>query len=331
MGGVVRRLAARGLGITHIIPPYKPMFFYDHWINPEVEDIVYIKKYSVEKGVKKIQHIFETPVGTISSVVGRNPNDNVLTSSPEIPFIKNSEDWRVLNYIFKRMISTMRPNYKEMELDQEDLGSSGFTIAVIDKTPFQRAWIEVASLELTIMDLKLGEEGFLEFVEIQEEFHKKAAEITAGCPSPHVLLIDNITNVISPKLYKKYTEPFYQLYSNAFRGTDKKLAVHFDGLFRHIKDEVRKSSFDIIDSFTVPPTGNVSVAEAKDFFPGKQIFINLPPHLARAEDKQLREEYSRIVDDWGSKVLTIEHVEDLPPEALEKHLSAALDVCGYSD
>ena len=330
-GGLLRRLSARGVGITHVVPPYKPMFFYDLWINPELDDVIYSQTFYIERGVNKVRHTYETPVGTIWSVTGRNPDDNLLSSSPEIPFIKEPPDWKVLTYIFKGMVDAMRPNYKEMALDQEDLGGNGFTIAVVDKTPFQRAWIEVASIERAVFDAKLEAEEFLEFVKVQEIFHKKAAELTAGCPSPHVLLIDNITNVISPQLYRQYCQPYYKFYSDAFKGTDKKLAVHFDGLFRHLKEAMQESTFDIIDSFTVPPIGDVSITEAKEFFPEKQIFVNLPPHLARADEKELREGYGKIVDEWGSKKLVIEHVEDLPPEALEKHLVAAMDVCGYLD
>jgi hypothetical protein len=328
-GGLLRRLSARGVGITHLVPPYRPNFLYDFSINPELEEVVYSKTFYIEGGVNKCRHTFDTPIGSIWSVTGEHRNNEVQTSSPIIPFIKSKADWSVLNYIFREMANHIRPNYKEMELDQEDLGESGFTIAVLDKTPFQRAWIEVASLEEAISGAMDETEEFLGFVDIQKEIHKKAAEIAAGCPSPHVLLIDNITNIISPKLYQKYCQPFYKIYSDCFRGTNKKLAIHFDGLFRHLINVMRDSTFDIIDSFTVPPTGNVSIAEVKRLLPDKQIFVNLPPHLAFSDPTELRKGYSRIVDDWGSKVLTIEHVEDMPPETLESHFMAALDVCGY--
>jgi hypothetical protein len=36
-----------------------------------------------------------------------------------------------------------------------------------------------------------------------------------------------------------------------------------------------------------------------------------------------------VINEWGSKRLVIEHVEDMPPDRLEMHLNAALDVCGY--
>ena len=157
----------------------------------------------------------------------------------------------------------------------------------MDRTPFQRAWIELASLERTAIDFHGQSDEIVEFLSIQRRFHTKAAEITAGCPTPFVLLIDNITDIISPKLYEAHCLPTYKIYTDAFAGTDKKLCVHFDGRFRHLKTAIQNSTFDVIDSFTVPPVGDVSISEAKAFFPNKRIFVNLPPHLAWADTAEL--------------------------------------------
>lgn len=327
--GMVRRLTDRGMGITHIVPPYKPMFFFDAWINPYHKDIVYSQKHYCQNGVWMIQHTFETPVGTVDSIVGVNPGVNVLTHSTKTHFVKETDDWRVINYLFEKMLDIIVPNYDEMRGDQQDLGDGGTTIAVVDKSPFQRAWVEVATMDVTAMDFKFKPDLLLEFLDIHQRFHKKAAEITAGCPAQHVTMIDNITNIISPKYYREYCLPYYKIYSDALAGTGKKFAVHHDGLLRHISTEIHAATFDILDSFTVPPVGNISITEAKQFFPEKILAVNLPPHLAYANRQELLNGYVQIVSDHGKKQLIIEHVEDLPEEALENHLAAALDVCGY--
>lgn len=327
--GLVRRLTARGMGITHIVPPYKPMFFFDHMINPYHKDIIYQQRHYCENNVWMIQHTFETPVGKVDSIVGVNPGVNVLTHSAKTFFVKEVEDWRVINYIFQKMLEDMKPNYEEIKSDQEDLGTGGTTIAVVDKSPFQRAWVELATMERTAIDFKNKPDQFQEYLEIQMRFHRKAAEITADCPAHHITLIDNITNIISPKYYREYCMPVYDIYTAALRGTGKKFAVHHDGLLRHLANEIHESSIDIVDSFTVPPIGNISLTEAKEFFPEKTLSVNLPPHLAYASREELLVGYQKIIDEHGKKQLIIEHVEDLPEESLENHLTAALDVCGY--
>jgi hypothetical protein len=305
------------------------MFFFDHMINPGLENIVYTQVHFIEDGITKVRHLFETPAGSVDSIVGHNPDDNLFSSSPITHFVEQPEDWAVINYIFRSMLDEIRPNYDEMLLDQEDLGDGGYTIAVVDRTPFQRAWIELASMERTALDFRFKPDGLLKFLDIQHRFHEAAAEITAGCPSDHVLIIDNITSIISPDYYESYCLPYYEMYARAFEGTGKALAVHFDGLFAHLKNQISDSPFDIIDSFTVPPVGNVALREVRELWPDKTPFINLPPHLAHAGVDELHEGYAGIIEEWGSKILTIEHVEDLPPEQLELHLSAVLDVCGF--
>lgn len=327
--GVVRRLTQRGMGVTHIVPPYKPMFFFDHMINPFHEDIVYIKKHYCEHNVWMIQHIFETPLGTIDAIVGVNPGVNVMTHANKTYFVKTDADWLVINFIFQKMIDRMVPNYDEILHDQADLGTAGTTIAVVDKSPFQRAWIEMAGIQKTAFDFRDKPDSFLEYLDIQEKFHKKAAEITAGCPAQHITMIDNITNTISPKYYREYCMPYYDLYTSALAGTGKKFAVHHDGLMKHIAKEIHDASFNILDSFTMPPVGNISLSDARQLFPEKVISVNLPPHLAFGSRQELLEGYEIILSESGNKQLIIEHVEDMPEETLENHLTAALDVCGY--
>ncbi len=330
-GGWVRRLMRRGMGVTHIVPPYKPMFFFDTIVNPYVKGIEYSQTYYFENGVWRTRHRFNTPVGEIASVIGGNPGLGLATGHVCEPFIKERKDWKVINYLFRSMHEEMRPNHREVQMDQEDLGDSGVTIGVIDKTPFQRLWIELSSLEDAIYAVIDQQSEFLEFLDVQYTFHKKAAEICAASPAVHFELIDNITNTISPDLYREYCIPVYKLYTDAFKGTGKKLAVHHDGLMATLKNEMAEAPFDIIDSFTIPPVGDVTLTEAKRLWPDKLIFINLPPHLAHSNKAEIRKGYEEILKEWGSKKLVIEHVEDMPEEVLELHLNSALDVCGYSD
>jgi hypothetical protein len=328
-GGWARRLMQRGLCIIHIVVPYRPNISFPFQVNPYIKEVRYSYTSFYENGIWKTRHVLETPVGMVDSIVCRNPNISIATEATESHFIKHPKDWLVVNYLFRTMVDSMRPNYEELERDQDELGKNGYTIAVVERTPFQRSWIELASLERTIFDIKDKQEGFLEYLEIQTELHKRAAEITAGCPSDHVLIVDNITNTISPNYYREYCLPYYQIYKNAFKGTNKVLAVHHDGRFGHLKDEIADASFDIIDSFTIPPSGDVSLTEAKVLWPSKIISVNIPPHLIWLDGNQLRESYAQILEEWGSNRLAIEHVEDIPLEKVENHLSTILEVCGY--
>ncbi len=328
-GGMYRRLAAQGLCLRHIVPPHQPFFSFPGSVNPFLKDIVYSQRVYFQKSHWQIQHTLETPVGTVNAIASRNLEIDVSSDSPLTHFVKNPEDWDVINYVFREMTTALKPNYEEMLRDQDSLGTSGYTIAFIDKTPFQRAWIELASLERTVYDCADRPEGFLEYLEIQETYHKKVAEIAADCPTDLVLINDNITNTISPKYYREFCTAYYQIYAEAFQGTGKVLAVHHDGLLKRLSHEIADAPFSIVDSFTVPPSGDLSLAEAKASWPGKIPFVNLPPHLAWSSPEELRREYGGIVDTWGDTGMVIVHVEDFPLPQVEIHLQAVMDVCGY--
>jgi hypothetical protein len=328
-GGWLRRCMERGMGVDHIIPPFSPMIFTGGVGNPGLDDVVFEARYYNENDARKIRFTFETPVGAIYSTVRQQPDSQLLGTYPEDYYIKTASDWKVINYLFQKATDCLTPNYEVMLLDQETLGNSGNTVAVIDKTPFQRAWIDLAGLTDAIYYAHHQTAEFMEYVEVQRLYHQKAAEITAGCPATEVLIIDNITNVVSPEYYRKFCLEFYEIYAKALAGTGKVLAVHHDGLIGHLRKEIASAPFLILDSFTIPPCGNMTLAEFKSECPDKLPFVNLPPHLAYAEMNELHIEYEKVIGEWGSKRLVIEHVEDMPPDRLEMHLNAALDVCGY--
>lgn len=328
-GGLYRRLVRRGLCLRHIVSPHLPHFSFPGDVNPYLEGVVYKKKYYHEDGNWSIKHTFITPVGEVYAIVKRNLDIDVMSDSPQTPFVKEPSDWRIINYIFQQMIDEMRPNYEEMKRNQDELGENGYTIAFIDKTPYQRAWIELASLLRTAIDCKEETEEFLEYLEVQKLYHEKVAEIAADCPSDLLLINDNVTNIISPKYYREFCIPYYQIYQDALQGTDKVLAVHHDGLIRDLKEAIQAAPFKVIDSLTVPPSGNVSLPEVKAWWPEKIPFVNLPPHLAFKEGEDLRNEYAELLNEWDSEQIAFVHVEDFPLDQVEEHLTTLLDVCGY--
>lgn len=325
-GGWVRRLTERGMGIRRIAFPYQPTFLYPFWI-PLFEGVKYTEVRYIEGGEEKFHHTLDTPVGTVSSTM--KVSSSSISNVTEEYFVKSRKDWCVLTYLFQKIIEKMIPDYEGILREEDALGGQGLPIAFIDKTPFQRAWTELASIEQAFLDFQAGSAEILEFLDTQRRLHKRIAEITANSPAEVILINDNITNVISPSLYREFCRPYYELYDEALRGTGKVLAVHMDGSLAHLKNEISTSAFDVVDSFTIPPVGDLSFGEARALWPGKILTINCPPHLAWAERDELQAAYESIEGEWGDKRFVIVHVEDLPMERVELHLGAALDAYGY--
>ena len=98
------------------------------------------------------------------------------------------------------------------------------------------------------------------------------------------------------------------------------------------ESEIREAPFKVVESFTVPLAGDVSLTEAKSIWPDKILFVNCPPHLVWGEPEEVRKGYEAIAKEWGNKKgLLSEHIEAIPLGKEESHLGvgAALAVFGY--
>ena len=103
-----------------------------------------------------------------------------------------------------------------------------------------------------------------------------------------------------------------------------------DGRLGNLRKEIAETPLDVLESFSVPPTGDVSLAEVRKIWPDKTVFMNTASHLAWAEPEEVRTFYEALAQEWGSKNgLLLELSEELPPETVGAHMSAAMDAFGY--
>ena len=331
-GGWSQRLKKRGLGLFHSDVFWAPEWSsLAGWQNPRLPDVKYTRTEYLEKGVWKYRQTYETPIGKITGVLMTNPMEYVaVADTPEEYLIKQPSDWRVVNYIIKGILDNLVSRYKHFEIAEDELGDNGIALISIRKTAWQRAWIELAGPERAVIDFHEQPEEIQEYIDLHRRWHTRLAELAAGCPAKWVNIGENISDITSPKYYREYCLPIYQIYSQQLAGTGKILGVHMDGRLGNLRKEIAESPIDVVESFSVPPTGDVSLAEVRKIWPDKIIFMNTASHLAWAEPKEVREFYEALAEEWGSKKgLLLELSEELPLETVEAHMSAAMDAFGY--
>ena len=331
-GGWYRRLKRRGLGLIRPAGFFRPVWALTAGRqNPHLPDVKYTRTDYVEKGVWKARLGYDTPEGSIYSIWMANPVAHVTTiETPEQYFIKQPSDWRVVNYIIKGILDNLAPSYKTFLMAEDEIGNDGLCIIFLGYTAWQRAWIEIAGPERAVIDFHMQIDEVKEFVELHTRWHSRIAEFAAESPAKFVDIGENISDMISPSYFRKYCMPIYEIYSKKLKGTGKVLGVHMDGRLGHLKKEIAESPINIMESFSVPPTGDISLSEIKQISPDKMIFMNTASHLAWAESKEVTSFYQALAKEWGSKKgLLLELVEQLPPDKVESHMSAALDAFGY--
>jgi len=331
-GGWYRRLKERGLGIIRPAGFYRPVWALTGGRpNPHLPDVTYSRTDYVDKGVWKCRQTFDTPVGSITSIWMANPIAHVASiDTPEEYFVKQPSDWRVVNYIIKGIVDALAPSYRSFKRGEDEIGEDGLAIIFTGYTSWQRAWIEMAGPERAVIDFYQQSEEVQEYVDLHRQWHTRLAEFAAASPAKVVDIGENISDMTSPRYFKEYCNPIYEIYSKQLKGTGKPLGVHMDGRLSSMKKEIAGSPLNFIESFSVPPTGDVSLSEVKKEWPDKMILMNTANHLSWAEPDEVRKGYEAIADEWGSKKgLILELSEQLPPEKMESHMSAALDAFGY--
>lgn len=327
-GGWMRRLSKRGLGLWKLDWAHAPgIVLAASWIPfYALEDVKRIETHYAEGGHYKVRTSFETPIGTVSCVNRWNP---VLYAVPatEEWYVKEPSDWRVWTFIFEKAFDTLAPNYEAWKLSDDEVGDGGLVYTALGKTPFQNAWLTFAGPERAVIDFHEQPEELQEWIEGQWKYHRRIAEIVAGSPAQYVDCMDHITDFTPPKYYREYCIPFYEMYSEALEGTGKVLGIHMDGRFGHLKKEIAEAPFKVIESYTVPPVGDVPLSEARKIWPDKYFFVNPPPDLNFAEPEEIRNAFRALLEEAGHrKGLLFEHTEEIPLERVELYLSAVLDV-----
>ena len=329
-GDWFRRLQERGLGLIR-----GARFFRPGWSSfggdPGLPDVRYVRTEYVEKGVRKYRQTWETPAGSITGVMMANPTAiAVLLPTPEEYVVKQPSDWRVVNCITREMLDNLVPAYERFERTEAELGDGGITTVSVGSTAWQRAWIELAGPERAVIDFHEQPDEVQEYIDLQKRWHTRLAEFAAACPARFVNVGENMSDMTSPRYFREYCLPIYEIHSKQLEGTGKILGAHMDGRLGSLRKEIGEAPLDVLESFSVPPTGDISLAEVRKIWPDKMMFMNTASHLAWAEPEEVRAVYEALAAEWGSKKgLLLELSDELPPETVGAHMSAAMDAFGY--
>jgi len=248
---------------------------------------VQVEEHTVEEGgVQYRVSTYKTPVGEISQ---RLRSESGYGSSRIVEhFIKDVKDYEVLEFIIRDAV--YRPAYDGFIQAEQHLGDSGFIMTSVERTPIQKLWIQYTGIERMSLDLF---DNRVVVERILDAMMSKAREywaIVADSPAEFVWCPDNITGVVvGPPLFDEFCVPYYNELASVMHKKGKRLVAHMDGMMRCLVDSVRKVDVDIIEAFTPPPDGDLSVVEALESWEDKVLWLNFPSSIHLAEPEQIRE------------------------------------------
>ena len=226
-----------------------------------------------------VTRIYKTPVGEVREKLRTNlPSEGGERSESwrVEHFIKEEDDYKVVEYIFENM--EIKPRYEEFMIVENNLGEDGIVCATLGYTPFMDLLINYMGIKKLAFEIHRNAGKVEALLEIIAEKKREICKVIADSPARIVLLGDNIDEVlIGPKLFKKYCLPYYQEYVEILHRRRMIVGSHMDGRLKRLRSLIRDSGLDFIHGFTPPPVGNLSVKEARKCW-GREIalWLNVP-------------------------------------------------------
>lgn len=288
--------AIEGLGLISSCEPYVREYH-------EVE----MRSQTLPDG--SLETTWETPVGTLTKR-SRPEGGYGSQYTQEFP-VKRPDDYAVLEHMIRH--TSHRPAPEQFVAAERAMGDRGVVYAWIDRTPFQRLWIEWTGIERLSLDLYDCPAPVEAVLVAMFDQSLAVARLLAESPAEFIWLPDNLTGVVAgPPTFRRYLAPYYEQVCAILHAAGKVPLSHMDGRLRCVVDEVAQTDLRVIEAFTPPPDGDLPLGEAFEAWQGKAIWINFPSSVHLSTPERVRQVTRELVAEAEGRGLVISVTENLP-------------------
>lgn len=233
-------------------------------------------------------------------------------------FIRRPQDYRIMARALEGV--QVVADDRAFVASEAELGERGITVGQIQglgsgRTPLMVLQIDWAGLERFSLDLAQGRPELFELLEIMTAIKLDEVRAAATTPAAQIKLWENLSiETLGPTVFRRHLAPLYRQIIEILDAAGKRLLVHYDGRLRVIADDIAALGFDGIDSFTEPPEGDMSAAQARAAWPDK--FLWLHPNLGwySLPEAELAARVRRMVGAAGPSRFCLMISEEVPPD-----------------
>ncbi len=218
----------------------------------------------------------ETPVGTLTEEATIEPNYGSRWIRKF--FIASLDDYAAAEYLFRH--TRFEPDFEAWRRVDAAIGDGGITVGEIMPIPIMHLMVAWMGAEGLAEGIYLHTDRFDALIAALQEHYDRQLQLAAECPAEVIWFPDNVTGtIISPQLFERYCAPVYARAMPIMRSAGKIPIAHYDGSNRPLVRSLARTGLPVIEAFTPPPMGDLSVAEAKAAWPDKVIWVNFPSPL----------------------------------------------------
>lgn len=261
-----RSLLPRGLSLMGSRRIYRETF----------RDLTIREETSQVDGQTWYHKVIETPVGALDEI--STIEQNYFSRWIKKYFISGPEDFPVAEYIFRH--TWAEPEYEAWIAADAAIGEQGFVAGEVMPIPLMTLVVAWMGVEGLVDALYTCPERFAGLLDAAERLYDRQIELAANSPAEIIWFGDNVTaTLISPKVFERFCLPTYARVMPVMRAAGKIPIAHYDGSIRPLLKALARTDLPVIEAFTPPPMGDLSVAAAKAAWPEKVVCVNFPGNM----------------------------------------------------
>jgi hypothetical protein len=221
----------------------------------------------------------KTPVGEVSTKRRINlPREEGERGDTWVVerMIKGPDDYKVVKFIVEDEVC--EPSYEGLEKRMEEVADHGVLQLGTGYTPFMQLVVHYMGFKRVVVELRQRREMVEDLMEAIDRKLEESIGIIAKAPPRIVNVGDNIDGLlINPELFRRYCVPYYRKYAEILHSGGKIAQSHMDGRLKCLKDIMPDTGLDVIQAFTPPPMGDLSIRDARSAWGDRlAIWVNIP-------------------------------------------------------
>lgn len=265
---------------------------------------------------KAFRNVWHTPEGDL--VEERVVEPEYESSQASKHYVTCPDDYRKLLSLLRS--TRVLPFVEHFRQDEQRIGDDGLCLCMINRTPYQKLWVEYVSLEQLCMDLldipEVMAEVVAELERISRDIFRVVCQAAGEIELNYINFPDNITApVIGEKYFRQYCVPMYNELAGmlAAQGSDVPVAVHMDGHLKPLWGAISESKVRVLDSFSPKPDNDTGVDDALALRADLRLGMNFPSSVHLRGPDEVYQTAMAILEQGGqSGRLMIQISENVP-------------------
>jgi uroporphyrinogen-III decarboxylase len=217
--------------------------------------------------------------------------------------IKTEEDYRTAEYIIEH--TEISSQFDKIREDERELGDNGFVVPCLHRIPFQQALLEYLGEVPLFTALYDSPQQLNRLLHLLDQQFMEILHQMADLSSVYVEFGDNIDGTMTnPKLFEKYSLPYYQKYADILHGQGKKVGSHTDGNVKPLLSLLAQSGLDVCESFSPAPLTECTFQEAWETWQnGPLIWGGIPSPILeeRTSEAEFQDYIHRLLEIIGNR------------------------------